>query len=146
MSYSQSTKRNIYLNTNTSIIMSKNNILHQLNNYNYTNSNIEYFRIKYYGVNITTIQPTYKSKYDELIYDMTRYIPINKLRETTLNFKTMINKEHKGYYWNHKIGHYIQYTNTDIIMKEILRLCNAYDYTIEGKITLYSGETISFII
>ena len=31
-------------------------------------------------------------------------------------------------------------------MKEILRLCNAYDYTIEGKITLYSGETISFII
>ena len=149
-------KQNIYLKTDNSILMSKNNILNHLNNYNYLNSKIKYLRIKYSNMDITNFRNSYSSKYNDLLYDMSKYIPINKLPNLTKinlkhapSFNEMVEFEipqYDDYYLNSDIGYYIEYVNDNIIMKEILRLCIEFDYTLEGKITLYSGETITFII
>tara|TARA_Y100000389_G_scaffold168573_1_gene174303 strand:+ start:230 stop:685 length:456 start_codon:yes stop_codon:yes gene_type:complete len=86
-----------------------------------------------------------KEYYATILKDIWKYMPTQKiLQTTTYNFKLTNEKRKNGYTWFEDIKMSYQGKDSNGIIKEIINMCNVNGFQIDLTIELETGRIINF--
>jgi len=87
-----------------------------------------------------------KTKYMNILQDIWKSMPTQKILQTTSFNMVLINKEDAGYKWSSVLNLSIQYKNAKYTMVEILNMIKVNGYSMKISIKLETEQIIKYKI
>jgi hypothetical protein len=118
--------------------------LDELFDKNLTNSKSNYCIITDTDVDNTVISNSNKN-YKSILIDIYKYLPASFiLQNTTFNIKLTNEKGNKGYTWYPEINMSVQNKESNLTIKEIIKMINLNNFKIDIRIELSNKEIINY--